>query len=45
MMNILQNEYLTEEKKVNEMKEVEREKGIKNEKNNLDYDFVTYIRK
>ena len=26
-------------------KEVEREKGIKNEKNNLDYDFVTYIRK
>ncbi len=33
--------------KINEevWKEVERKKGIKNEQNNLDYEFITYIRK
>lgn len=29
----------------NTWKEVDREKGIKNEENNLDYEFVTYVRK
>lgn len=28
----------------NKWKEIDRQKGIKNEENNLDYEFVTYIR-
>ena len=33
--------------KINEevWEEVERKEGIKNEQNNLDYEFITYIRK